>query len=37
MSDRIGVMRGGKLVEIFEHADAEQVMAAALGSEEVKT
>jgi rhamnose transport system ATP-binding protein len=36
MSDRIGVMRGGKLVEIFEHADAEQVMAAALGSEEVK-
>lgn len=36
MSDRIGVMRGGKLVEIFEQADAEQVMAAALGSEEVK-
>ncbi len=37
MSDRIGVMRGGKLVEIFEQANAEQVMSAALGSGEVKS
>lgn len=37
MSDRIGVMRGGRLVEIFEQANAEQVMAAALGSGEVKS
>jgi rhamnose transport system ATP-binding protein len=37
MSDSIGVMCGGKLVEIFEHANAEQVMAAALGSGEVKS
>jgi rhamnose transport system ATP-binding protein len=36
MSDRVGVMREGRLVEIFEHADAELVMAAALGSGEVK-
>jgi rhamnose transport system ATP-binding protein len=35
MSDRVGVMREGRLVEIFDHANAEQVMAAALGSGEV--
>ncbi len=35
MSDRVGVMREGRLVEIFDNAHAEQVMAAALGSGEV--
>ncbi len=35
MSDRVGVMREGRLVEIFDNANAEQVMAAALGSGEV--
>ena len=37
MSDRIGVMRGGRLVEIFDQANAEQLMAAALGSGEVES
>lgn len=34
MSDRVAVMRGGKLVELIdqEHADAHTVMAAALGT-----
>ena len=34
MSDRVAVMRGGKLVEIIakENADAHSVMAAALGT-----
>jgi len=36
MSDRVGVMREKRLVEILENADAEEVMAAALGSREVK-
>jgi rhamnose transport system ATP-binding protein len=35
MSDRVGVMRECRLVDIFDHANAEQVMAAALGSGEV--
>jgi rhamnose transport system ATP-binding protein len=34
MSDRVAVMRGGKLVELIDkdHADAQTVMAAALGT-----
>ena len=34
MSDRVAVMRGGRLVELIdkEHADAHTVMAAALGT-----
>jgi rhamnose transport system ATP-binding protein len=35
MSDRVGVMREGRLVEIFDNAHAEQVMTSALGSGEV--
>ena len=36
MSDRVAVMRGGKLVEIIskENADAHTVMGAALGTNE---
>lgn len=36
MSDRIGVMRGGRLVQTYEQASAEQIIAAAMGSGEVR-
>lgn len=36
MSDRVAVMRGGRLVKIFGKPDAHEVMAAALGSGEVE-
>lgn len=35
MSDRVAVMRGGRLVDIFGKTDAHEVMASALGSGEV--
>ncbi len=36
MSDRVAVMRGGRLVKTFATTDANEVMAAALGSGEMK-